>query len=125
MKCWEWDGALAHGYGRTKIGGKVMLVHRVVYEEIIGTIPSGLEIDHLCRNTKCYNPEHLEAVTHAENLRRGIGHGNETHCPKGHPYSGDNLIIGKHGKGNGHHRQCKICKYAQARAFYHRRKANV
>ncbi len=125
MRCWVWEGCRdRNGYGRVTINYKTMFVHRAVYEEIIGPIPAGLEIDHLCRNTKCYNPEHLEAVTHAENVRRGDHHcRRKTHCPQGHPYSGKNLIIGGKRRRNTD-RICRICHRDHQRA-YRRRKANV
>ena len=119
MRCWEWDKAKdSLGYGRVWVNEKAMLVHRVAYEAIIGPIPAGMELDHLCRNPKCYNPEHLEAVTHAENMRRGSSFNkNKTHCPQGHLYSGRNLIIESQ-----RYRRCRICKNAQSRAYTIRRK---
>jgi hypothetical protein len=69
-ECWEWDRfRVARGYGR--FGGAVV-AHRWVYERFIGKVPDGLELDHLCRNTSCVNPAHLEPVTHAENMRRSV-----------------------------------------------------
>lgn len=77
--CWEWTRSLSvAGYGQTSYNlrtttGKLRpsLVHRVAYELFKGEIPAGLELDHLCRNRKCFNPDHLEAVTHQENMIRG------------------------------------------------------
>lgn len=78
--CWIWVGALYYGkedrpkYGQMRIGrtpGKLIQAHRVAYKLYKGEIPKGLELDHLCRNTLCVNPEHLEAVTHYENMKRG------------------------------------------------------
>ncbi len=62
------------GYGRVLVPSehKMKLVHRVAYEYIHGPVPEGLELDHLCRTRDCYNPNHLEAVTHKENVRRGM-----------------------------------------------------
>lgn len=72
--CWIWQLKLNDkGYGIWKIDGKQRLAHRVYFERRSGPVPQGFELDHLCRVTSCVNPSHLEAVTHAENMRRGIG----------------------------------------------------
>lgn len=69
--CWNWKLKLdKRGYGNTKKDGKYMYAHRAVWELLVGPIPEGIELDHLCRNPACCNPEHLETVTPTENKRR-------------------------------------------------------
>lgn len=85
------------------------MAYRVAYELLVGAIPDGFQLDHLCRNRACVNPAHLEPVTQAVNKARGE-RAMKTHCPKGHPYSGSNLIREKTG------RKCRICHAANQRA---------
>jgi len=120
--CWEWRGSVNHsGYGLAWDGKKLRIVHRIAYEELIGPIPAGLQIDHLCRNRPCINPAHLEPVTALTNVRRSANgergknlvamHAAKTHCPQGHPYSGENLYVCKTRPRSG--RQCKTCMRQQ------------
>lgn len=104
--CWAWDRAVtSHGYGAQSLGrGRTAPAHRLAYEFAKGPIPEGLELDHLCRVRSCINPDHLEAVTHEVNVRRGEAGGRfKTHCLRGHPMSGDNLRIGPT------QRHCRAC----------------
>jgi len=110
--CWTWLGARqSAGYGLVHFNGVQTGAHRVAYEIARGKIPEGLVLDHLCRNPSCVNPDHLEPVTQRENLMRGdtipAAHARKTHCPNGHPYSGDNLGVAKRGS-----RFCRICHAA-------------
>lgn len=107
--CWLWQAQLSYeGYAKFQIGRKNALAHRVAYEYWVGKIPKGLEIDHLCRTRNCVNPQHLEAVDHDENRRRGTSNNqykNTSHCIYGHPFSGKNLYIQPNGE-----RRCRICR---------------
>jgi hypothetical protein len=85
--CWLWQGALSNGYGTLSVGKRSRGAHRLSYEAHRGEVPRGLEIDHLCRVRCCVNPDHLEPVTHVENVRRGAAcalRPRTTHCPRGH-----------------------------------------
>ena len=100
--CWEWDGGKnENGYGHFWWDGKTRRVHRVAYKQLVGEIPNGLVLDHLCRNRVCVRPTHLEAVTLKKNVERG-GNANrdKTHCPHGH------FLDGKTKYGS---RYCKTC----------------
>jgi hypothetical protein len=129
--CWLWTGTLNHGgYGKLWIrdggrptGWRSTSAHRYSYERFIGPIPDGLELDHQCRVRCCVNPNHLEPVTHAENVRRGIsGEVNggrmraRTHCIVGHEFAPPNLKIDKYGR--------RICLECRRRRDRERRNGN-
>lgn len=111
--CWEWIGARdSRGYGNVKVGRRVRKAHRVIYELVRGPVPSGLEPDHLCRVPWCVNPEHVEAVPHLENVRRGAAkwvpgarQRAKRRCPRGHPYTKANTYVQPSTGG----RACRIC----------------
>lgn len=84
-ECWAWIGArrkMTAKYGCATVNGRSAMAHRAVYEILIGPIPEGLELDHLCRNQSCVNPDHLEPVSHQVNSQRALI---RLVCPKGHP----------------------------------------
>ena len=125
--CWVWTGATNdRGYGVINSGGSspiTLYAHRLAYEAFIsGSIPEGLELDHLCRVPRCVNPEHLEPVTHQENVRRGISlaalHAAKTHCVHGHLFDEANTYIRR---DNGT-RQCRQCAYLRQRESELRRR---
>jgi len=109
--CWLWTaGATKAGYGLFRFQDAARYAHRVTFEALRGAIPDGLELDHLCRVTFCCNPDHLEAVTHKVNLLRGTGPAAQlaraTHCKRGHPLSGENLVLRSRHK----YRACLACE---------------
>ena len=103
-ECWPWSQSIgSHGYGQAWDGITVRLAHRCAWELTHGRIPGGLTIDHICRTRRCCNPAHLRLLTNLDNATDN-GQSRRTHCPKGHPYSGDNLYVDPKG-----HRRCRAC----------------
>ena len=139
LDCWLWTAKPnRQGYGELRVGSeadgsaRTETAHRLAYELLVGPIPEGLELDHICHNIDatcpggptcphraCLNPLHLEPVTHAENVRRGRGgahHAAKTHCVRGHEFNETNTRIRKQGG-----RECRACE----RARYHERKKSL
>lgn len=122
--CWVWQRAKDQlGYGHLRLrDNKTRRAHRHYYEQHVGPIPEGLELDHLCRNPSCVNPDHLEAVTHRENMLRGKGFAAEnarkTHCPRGHAYDKENTHVDESGG-----RFCLACRKIRNDAAQLKRKA--
>lgn len=114
--CLEWIGYIQpNGYGQFKAdgrrGAKKTSPHRFAYEYYVGPIPEGAEPDHLCRVRHCCNWQHLEAVTHEENIRRATEL--ITHCTKGHEFTEENTQIGPNGQ-----RKCRQCNRDRQQAFH-------
>jgi hypothetical protein len=118
--CWLWTVGAdrhrpgGHGYGIFGLDGEQVGAHRVAYDWLIGPIPDGHDLDHLCRVPPCCNPEHTEPVTHQENILRGDSpsaqHARKTHCPQGHPFDEANTYRDPDGSRN-----CRACKRARRR----------
>lgn len=110
--CWEWTASCQPtGYGQINDRGVMHYAHRLSYQIHKGPIPKGLTVDHLCFVRKCVNPDHLEAVTNAENISRAGAA--ITHCSHGHEYTKENTYINP---TNGY-RQCRSCKPQNDKRF--------
>lgn len=115
--CWEWAAARNElGYGIYAVSREPRRAHRVAFSALVGPIPEGLDLDHLCRNAGCCNPAHLEPVTHRVNVLRGespLAHlAKRTHCVEGHSLSGANLSPSSLRRGL---RACLTCERRRAR----------
>jgi hypothetical protein len=123
--CVVWTGAKQRdGYGTFQMDGKSSLAHRVSYEALVGQVPTGLELDHLCRVRACVRPDHLEPVTTRVNVLRGEGptavNAAKTHCPQGHPYSPENTRKRPCGR-----RMCRTCDRARKREWKRKQRASA
>jgi hypothetical protein len=112
--CWVWRGCTnPDGYGLITFEGRQTTVHRVSYILHVGDIPPGKELDHICKNRRCLNPAHLEAVVHRENVMRGGSAIRSEFCKKGHRFDGYDKKRNR--------QYCKTCKNEVARRLYARR----
>lgn len=111
--CWLWVGEVSwNGYGRLQINKRRISAHRYFYELLAGVVPEGMELDHLCRVKNCVNPNHLEVVTHSENVRRAwkVRIDNSPSCPNGHEYNEKNLYVAYDKKNGKKWRMCRKCR---------------
>lgn len=117
--CWEWTGGLdTKGYGHVALpSGTTTGAHRAVYELLVGPVADGLQLDHLCRNRTCVNPDHLEPVTPAENVRRALS---RPHCRRGHLMTGRNVM-----ETAGGNRRCRTCFNRWHRDFHRELRGTV
>lgn len=119
--CWLWLKYVNEGgYGQSYLNGRLVYAHRMAWEIYRGPIPVGMQIDHVCRVRSCVNPEHLRVVTQRTNLvenSTGLAARNiaKTHCLRGHPLSGENLLARRVGRG------CRTCFNARAKDRRHER----
>jgi len=124
--CWLWLGGVdTQGYGRLRWDGREIGTHRIVWMVLVGPIPEGLTLDHLCRVRHCVNPLHLEPVTLRVNQSRGQGASarslrGET-CPRGHTYGSDNVMPSVAAMGK---RTCRACKLIREHLRYQKRRAD-
>lgn len=110
LTCWHWTGARqAGGYGRFAVEhGHLVLAHRWAYEAAMGPIPTDMTLDHLCRNTSCVRPDHLEVVTRELNSLRGSRNATKTHCDRGHAFTPENTYVPP---SRPHVRDCRECRH--------------
>jgi hypothetical protein len=125
--CWEWIGPRWKGYGVAMVkvagGWRVVRVHKVAYAALVGPVPKGLVLDHLCRVRHCVRPDHLEPVTPRENTLRGCGatalNARKEVCSKGHPLAEENMTP------HATWRRCRTCQREYDRAYKDRHKQEI
>ena len=107
--CWIWKGSLVSGgYGQTRIDNQVWMVHRLMWSVLIGDIPDGMTLDHVCRERACCNPDHMQVVDQYTNTMRGYGsparNARKTRCLNGHQFDEANTYLNPRGQ-----RACRAC----------------
>lgn len=119
--CWEWTGAKNNGYGKARFGDRMHGAHRLIYTHLVGPIPLGLTIDHLCFNRSCVNPAHLEPVTIQENVARAAARRREANsCVHGHELTPDNVWV------NGRkQRVCRTCRRRWSADSYRKQRQKI
>lgn len=118
--CWIWTACLykQNGYGAVSYKLKAQPAHRVLYLLVLGDVPTGMELDHLCRNRACCNPAHLEPVTHQVNCKRGNASLLPTHCIRGHEYTEGSYYVTKK------QRVCKKCHRLNEKRYLDKKRSN-
>jgi hypothetical protein len=123
--CWVWRGGRYQGYGTFHpTASTIIRAYRWAYTTLVGPVPPGLELDHLCRNRACVNPTHLEVVPHRINVLRGTApmalNARKTHCTNGHEFTPENTWTSKDDC-----RRCRICHSETRRRYLRRRKGET
>ena len=119
-ECWVYLGQTSKRYAEIRIANARLGIHRWSYTHYHGDIPYGHQVDHICRNTKCWNPDHLRVLSKIENERSNWvaeRHKARTHCNHGHPFDATNTDYRPDG-----YRRCKTCHAANSVAQYRRNK---
>jgi hypothetical protein len=115
--CWLWTGSKnPNGYGKILTFRSIRSAHRLLYEALVGPVPEGMELDHLCRTPACVRPDHLEPVSHRENISRAL---RKTHCVRGHALTIANTYRYSYG------RVCRLCQLDRTRQRYAQRKEHA
>lgn len=130
--CWLWTGGTnSTGYGSITVRNKKYSAHKLAYETIVGKVPDGMDLDHLCRVRSCVNPAHLEPVSRSVNCLRGLtgeAAGSikraVSQCPKGHPYDAENTRISTYGNRKPF-RVCRACARDRANLAYRSKKRSA